>query len=323
MWRKVLGGFFYIVFCAVVLSMGSALGWIRQSPLLFKLVEGKIKGSMGIKQANPFEGQDSLTILVLGCDEDRYFGGQQIIRHQARSDMMLVAKLDFKNHRISGISIPRDTLCQVPGYHETKINAYHLLGGPDPDKANALSKEAVETLLPEIHIDRVMTLNFDTFKEIVDLMGGIDIFVPKDMDYDDTRGHLHIHLKMGRRHLDGDQAEGFVRFRHSDDDFHRTGRQRDFMLAFKDTLFKNWAVAPKVMNKAVDLTGRALNEDEIAALALFSQKVGSDNISMGLLPTVDAGNFNLRIDDNKATEALRQYHLVDDPLAQNSISTTP
>src|SRR5690349_11890698 len=77
-----------------------------------------------------------LTLLILGCDEDRQSakgsgknrkpGG--ILRHASRSDMMLVAKVDFAHRRISGISIPRDTLWQVPAYREQKINAYHYIG---------------------------------------------------------------------------------------------------------------------------------------------------------------------------------------------------
>ena len=127
--RKVFGVIFYLLFCTVVVGAGSAMGWVQQSPFLVKMLTAKVDKKLGIKQADPFEGRDSLTLLVLGCDEDRYFGGEQIIRHQARSDMMLLAKLDFKNTRITAISIPRDTLCQVPGYREQKINGYHLIGG--------------------------------------------------------------------------------------------------------------------------------------------------------------------------------------------------
>jgi len=301
-WAKLFGGLFYLTFCFVTLAAGSATGWIGKSAVL----AGIIKTKLHIPQADPFEGKDSLTLLVLGCDEDWYFGGKQLIRHKAQSDMMLVAKLDFKNNRITGLSIPRDTLCQVAGYRDQKINAYHLLGG------NNLSKEAVETLLPDVHIDRVMALNFDAFKEMVDTVGGVEVYVPKNMNYDDNRGHLHIHLKTGKQKLDGEAAEGFVRFRHTDDDFHRTDRQRDFMLAFKDSVIHHWTLLPQVSDKAEAVMGHALTPDEIASIATFASKVGSDNIQMGLLPTLDAGNFNLQVDERQLPIILHKYHLTPD-----------
>lgn len=317
LWRRILTGIFYLVLCFVFLGMGTALGWMGKSALVTNIVVGKIKNSLGIPQQNPFS-QDNLTLLVLGCDEDWYFGGEQLIRHQARSDMMLLCRLDFKNNRITGISIPRDTLVAADGHAEQKINGYHLYG-------NDSSRIAVETLLPGVHIDRVMALNFDSFKQMVDAIGGIEVYVPKNMNYDDNRGHLHIHLKAGRQHLDGDQAEGFVRFRHSDDDFHRTARQRDFVIAFKDALRKNWTELPTVANKAVELTGGALSDQEIAYIANFAEKIGSDNIQMGLLPVVDAhdDHFDLRVDESKLADTLEQYHFLDTGTSSQAVGQNP
>lgn len=307
MWKTVLGSIFYFGFLFVALTIGCAAGWIRQSPVLLELGQRRFDRMVGITPSNPFEGQDAITLLVLGCDEDWYYGGKQLIRHKARSDMMLLAKLDFKNNRITGISIPRDTLVAVPGYRMQKINGYHLQG-------NDVSKTAVETLLPGIHIDRVMALNFDAFNDMVDTVGGVDVYVPKNMNYDDFRGHLHIHLKAGKQHLDGSDAQGFVRFRHTDDDFHRTERQRDFLLSFKQAVFQHIDRLPAVTNKAVEVTDHALTTDEIAAIAEFAQKVGSDNIQMGMLPVVDAndGQFGLLLDTSKVDDVLRTYHFLDD-----------
>src|SRR5207253_927402 len=146
-------------------------------------------------------------------------------------------------NRITGVSIPRDTLAAPDGYKRQKINAFHLLGGPD------LSKAAVESLIP-VQIDRVVVLNYKAFEDMIDLVGGVDVSVPKKMDYDDVRGHLHIHLKPGPQHLGGEDAVGFVRFRHSDDDFHRQGRQKAFLLAFKNAVMHRPSALPQVAVKA-------------------------------------------------------------------------
>jgi len=59
---------FYFGFLFMALTIGCAAGWIHQSPLLAELLGNKLGGYVGIKPRNPFEGQDSITLLVLGCD---------------------------------------------------------------------------------------------------------------------------------------------------------------------------------------------------------------------------------------------------------------
>jgi len=297
--KRILGGVFYACFCAFCLFGGAIVAWLNSSAVVRTVL------LQSLRHTNPrdaFGGKDSVNLLVLGCDEDRYYGGDQIIHHQARSDMMLVAKLDFKNNRITGVSIPRDTLARPAGYKRQKINAFHLLGGPE------LSKAAVESVLP-VDIDRVVVLNYKAFDEMVDLVGGVRVDVPKQMDYDDNAGHLHIHLKPGAQVLDGKQAEDFVRFRHSDNDFMRQARQKEFLLAFKNSVMRHPGMLPQVADKAREVMGNSLSPDEIASLALFVKSVGNDNIKMGMVPTVSVGHsYALRVDANKLPKVMREFH---------------
>ena len=311
-WARILGAGFYGFVCFFVLIAAALAGWINTSPVVKTVL------MRSITHQTPEEawgGKDSVTLLILGCDEDRYYGGQQIIRHQARSDMILITKLDFKNNRITGISIPRDTLAAPAGYRREKINAFHLIGGAN------LSKTAVESLVP-VSIDKVVVLNFDAFKEMVDLVGGVQVDVPKKMDYDDNRGDLHIHLKPGPQILDGDKAEQFVRFRHTDDDFHRQARQKDFLLAFKAAVIHRPGMLMQVAEKARDVMGDALTPEEVASLALFVRSVGPNDIKMGMVPTVSAGNYNLRVDSRKLPSVLRQFNMTPGGF-QSEVSSLP
>lgn len=61
--------------------------------------------------------------------------------------------------------------------------------------------------------DRTIVLNFKAFQELIDLLGGIEVFIQKDMVYKDVRGGLDIDLKKGRHNLNGVDAMGHVRFR--------------------------------------------------------------------------------------------------------------
>lgn len=305
--RRFFGGFFYVSFCAVTLALGAAIGWINQSPIFAAMVSDRIKQAIGIKPPPPEETfhSDEMTLLVLGCDEDRYYGGKQILNEQARSDMILLCKLDFKHNRVGGIAIPRDLWVNLPEDGDRdghKINAYHAIGG------KKLAEQAVEHVTG-VEVDRTLVLNFKAFQEMVDLTGGIEVYIPKNMKYTDKAGGLYIDFKKGRQKLNGYDAMCFVRFRKSDSDFARMDRQRDFMLSFKSAVMGNPMVLPKVIEKASDMVGDGLSAPEITALSMFMQKVGNDNIKMGTLPVTEGRGTNLNLDEGKLNEALETYYL--------------
>lgn len=303
--KKVFGIFLYVVVLGFALVLGTVGGWVKQSPTLTEVI--KIKATKK-QPEDVFKTADSLTILVMGVDHQisvNKWGAKVKTTEGARSDMLLVARIDFKNDSVGAVSIPRDTLCRMRGYSRKKINAYHAIGGPD------LAASAVETLLPGVQIDRTVVLDFDAFIDIVDILGGVDIFVPKDMKWDDNWGDLHIDLKKGRQHLDGYDAMGFARFRHTDSDYERQKRQKDLMLALKQKMMANPVKANSVANKSLDLLGGAFTPEEMASLMLFMESLENDNIKMGQVPTVDVpGTYDLEIDQNSLRETLAEFNVV-------------
>lgn len=311
-WLRILLGTCWVVFASICLAAGSFMGFIGKSavlqPALVQIITNK-------KPEDVFNS-NSINMLILGCDEDRYYTppGKKpgaIIRHASRSDMMLVAKIDFLNKRISAISIPRDLLWSVPGYKTQKINGYHAIGAQEggPEGGKELAKRAAEGVTG-LHIDRVVVLNYEAFKQMVDMVGGVEVYVPRNMDYDDNRGDLHIHLKKGRQLLSGYDAMCYVRYRHGDSDFKRQDRQKDLMMAFKDRVLKQWQKSTAVADKTLDLLDRAFKPDEIAALALFGRKVGGDNIKMSMVPVVEVpGTYNLELDPQQLPEKLKELHM--------------
>jgi polyisoprenyl-teichoic acid--peptidoglycan teichoic acid transferase len=304
-----LAGLFYLLFCGMFLAVGSLAGWIAQSDLLRALA---VQGLLNKDPAEVFQQRQAVTILILGCDEDRYYGGKQILRTQARSDMMLVAKLDFENNRISGVSIPRDTLVRLPGYREQKINGYHAIGAnQSPQHGKKLAKAAVETIVP-VQIDRVLVIDYEAFQEMVDLVGGVEVFVPKRMKYTDVRGGLEMDLKPGRHLLDGYDAMCYVRYRKGDSDYERQQRQKDFLMAFKETIEKRPTLLNRAADKALAMVGGDLSADEMAALAIFAKRIGADNVRLGQVPTYEVANYNQRVDERKLPEVLREFHLLPD-----------
>lgn len=304
---------FGLVVYSVCLAAGSLMGWASRSSVLKEVATQVMQG----QTAEQVFATNTLTLLILGCDEDRYYTPRgsgkagQVIKHASRSDMMMVAKIDFRNKRITGISIPRDLRWEVPGYKPQKINAYHALGGQEggEQKARELARRAAEGVVG-VSIDRVVVLDYNAFKQMVDAIGGVEVYVPRNMDYDDNRGDLHIHLKKGMQLLDGENAMGFVRYRHGDTDFMRQDRQKDLMMAVKDRMLQKWQQTPEVVDKSIDLLGRAFKPEEIAALALFGKKLSGDNIKMGMVPTLEIpGTYDLELDADKLAAKLKELHL--------------
>lgn len=298
---RVLGYLVYGAFCASALGVGSVLGLVGQSEVATEMLKDTIQHRT---PKSAFDEAPAINLLVLGCDEDRSYGGKKILKSQARSDMILVARIDFDAQRISGVSIPRDLEVDLLGYRPMKINAFHAIGGAE------LSQRAVEEVL-DVKIDRTVVLDYKAFQEMVDMVGGVPVYIAKKMYWNDNAGDLHIDLKPGKQTLGGYDAMCFVRFRHSDSDFERQKRQKEFMVAFKDQAMKHPAMLGRLADKAVDLLGKALTPREVAALAAFSRGVPADNIKMGQIPVVEGRGTNLLVDRSELRDTLREYHFLD------------
>src|ERR1044072_7619833 len=305
--RAIAGAVFYALVCAAVFATGCLYGWGGRSPIIKKLL-------------NPFENHPSAqqafktrsqTILVLGCDQDVYFQSQFVMKHKARADMIMVARFDFEHNRITGVSIPRDTWCNLPEYPgDHRINSYYHNAPPGQEASE--TRRAVESLIG-VKIDRVLVVDYDAFTRLVDLMGGIWVNVPKQLDYDDNAGKLHIHLKPGRQLLKGYDAMCYVRYRHSnegdaDTDFQRQDRQKDFMIGFKQGVWENKFRLPESVEASKQVVGNSFTDDQIIALAMFAKRVSPKNIKLGMVPTVPEGK-GLRLESERLGPILREFGL--------------
>lgn len=152
------------------------------------------------------------------------------------TDTIMVSKYSPKNQVASLLSIPRDTFVGKDKDKASafdKINSKYYNGG-----AKLVLKEVNE--LTGLNIKYYLTVDTEALKELVDAIGGIEFDVPIDMDYDDVTQDLHIHIKKGPQKLNGEQAEGVVRFRknndyttypssYGDNDIGRMRTQREFL----------------------------------------------------------------------------------------------
>lgn len=176
--------------------------------------------------AKKVDTKKPVNILVLGVDAGDYDSKSKDC--PKRSDTMMLFRFFPETKKIYILSIPRDTKVKINGKTE-KINSANLFGGTE------LAIKTVEDLLG-VEINYYAKIDYEGFKECIDAIGGVDIVVPHNMDYDAY--DIHIHFKKGQTvHLDGTKAEEFVRWRKNNNgtgyamgDLGRESTQQEFMI---------------------------------------------------------------------------------------------
>ncbi len=240
-----------------------------------------------------------VNILVMGIDRVPGMTGNSAEVFEGRSDTMLLLRVDPKTKSVSMLSIPRDTQVEIPEIGITKINQANASGGP------ALTARVVSRHLNNVPIDRYVRVSTDAFREIVDLLGGVDVFVPTPMFYEDQTQKLRIDLAQGWQTLDGEQAEGFARFRNDAyGDIGRVQRQQALIKALRDRLTSPSVLprlpkAIRIMRKYIDTN---LSLEEMLSLIGFGLGLERDQFKMVMLP----GRFS------QADEYISSYWIMDD-----------
>lgn len=170
---------------------------------------------------NPqFDGYTN--ILVMGLDD----GADRTNTEGAKADTVLVLSLDNQSGKVRFITIPGDTWVNPPGTAKfMRMSSVYTAGG-----APLMVREVNQLLGIPIH--QYVALDLKAFAELIDALGGIDIYVESDMDYEDPEANLNIHLKKGYQHLDGSQAQQYLRYRSPElGDVGREQRQQRFVKA--------------------------------------------------------------------------------------------
>ncbi len=150
--------------------------------------------------------KDFHTFLMLGTDDGN-----------GNADTIMVGAFDLENNKISVISVPRDTLVDVQRKIK-KINSAYGMGG-----VNQLLDELKPIL--GFRPDHYIMVDIRAFVDVVDVLGGIDYYVPEDMFHEDGAGFT-IDLKEGQQLLNGHQALQLVRYRGYKDGSADLGRMR-------------------------------------------------------------------------------------------------
>lgn len=225
----------------------------------------------------PF-GPRRQNILLLGVDSN---GADSDLWVGTRTDTMILLNIDPKTKTVNAISIPRDSKVYLPnGMGIQKINAAHAIGG-----VGMTIKTVQDTL--GVHVDKYVMFHDDAVREIVKALGGVDIYVEKNMHYNDYSGKLHINLDKGMHHLTEKDAVEYLRFRHDAlGDIGRTQRQQWFLRGLLANLQKPEAIAklPKIISVAKKYIKTDMSVYEMTQYATLAKGFDMDNIEIAMLP---------------------------------------
>jgi LCP family protein required for cell wall assembly len=289
------------------------VGWLLLSLLLF-LISAQVQ-RQGVNDAADGALKDSgytltspNTILVLGSDartKSSKEPGANKIGQPSRSDTIMLMRVG--GGKSARLSIPRDTMVDIPGHGRGKINAAYAYGGP------GLATKTISQYLG-IPINHLVEVDFENFPAFIDALGGIDYkggCVVSRINGGFRNGGYTLRLHRGENHLDGKQALALARTRKNEcnpaeNDLSRARRQQKILSAIKSrltsptTFFRlplvSWQ-APKAIRS--DMAGPAL-------LGLFGSVATSGSPATRVLPGVPEGN-GLTVPDAVKQREVRRF----------------
>lgn len=272
------------------------------------------KDQMDEKKSGVFD--HPFVLLLYGIDQRE---GQS---DKGRPDTLMLALVDPDLLKVTLISIPRDSYVSIPGYREKdKINHSFPLGGVD------LTMQTIEEWL-DIDIYGHVAIDFEGFRELVDLVGGVDVYVDQTIQYDSEKDGTHIRLEKGQQLLDGKKALDFVRARldnrgarYYTSDYQRMERQQLVLkeLGGEIVSLKSLPKIFSMMSVVGNNVSTTLTPDELDFLVRKFYK-----FNMGQLDTTSVQGESLHLngvwyEEVPRSEISRIHQLVQDFIDQKSV----
>lgn len=266
------------VICAIVLAL---VGGVGAAALTFakSVINGRLMNNSVItsqvldilKDTNA--SKEPFYVLLLGTDgrpgDTSY-----------RSDSIILARVDPTKKNATLISIPRDTKVTYKG-EIMKINATHSYDGAE----GVIS--AVNELCG-VQISYYAEINFDGMKQLVDSVGGIDLYIPEGDEVDDGAAGP-VKVDSGQQHLDGEAALTFSRARHqfADGDYTRMRHQRMVMGALANKILNNMDVTkiPSLLDSLSNMLITNMSVDDIVSVITAMKGMNVDDIWSANLPS--------------------------------------
>lgn len=228
----------------------------------------------GYDLQNDSEDSDQVyTFIVAGKDVAAY-----------NTDIIMLVKFDTGKKKIDILNIPRDTMVNT-NRKVKKINASYHSGGIEKFEEDVAS-------LTGFYVNRYVIFDIKGVEEVIDAIGGIDFYVPRNMHYDDPTQNLHIHFNEGYQHLNGADVVKIARYRsgYFNGDIGRIEVQQKLLKSIAEQALKPENIL-KIPEIASIITKNMETDIELGNMIWLANKAKDMNlgdIETHLLPGVDA-----------------------------------
>ncbi len=281
-------GFYVTIRDFVAHAQLPSLPSVSLPPVSGQVPERQTNISTGGEPLPDWQKKERVNILLLGIDErDDQYGPW-------RTDTMIVLTIDPENNTAGILSIPRDLWVPIPGYSENRINTAHYTGDLKkyPGGGPALAIKTVQYNFG-ITIHYYVRVNFSGFVKAIDTIGGLDIYVEKEIDdplYPDSAyGYDPLYIPAGLQHMDGELALKYARTRHTGSDFDRLRRQQQVIMAVRDKVLRLGMLPqllpklPELLTTVGDSVQTDLQFDEMRNLIQLASKMEDEHIRTGVI----------------------------------------
>ena len=221
-WKRLLIGAVLIVFAA---AGATAVAAFHEIDKVVDALELGPELKLGHELAKTDPGKPQ-TLMILGSDRRPKNNVEGAAG--ARSDTIMLIRLDPEKEAIAIMSLPRDLKVDIPGHGTGKINMAYEYGGP------RLTVRTVKRLTG-LSVNHVINVNFRGFWRAVNAVGCVYTDIDRRY-YNALAEYTYINLQPGYQRLCGTDALQYVRFRHEDNDLVRSARQQDFLRLAKQQI---------------------------------------------------------------------------------------
>ena len=221
-WKRLLLGAVLIVFAA---AGATAVAAFHEIDKVVDALELGPELKLGHELAKTDPGKPQ-TLMILGSDRRPKNNAEGAAG--ARSDTIMLIRLNPEKEAIAIMSLPRDLKVEIPGHGTDKINMAYEYGGP------RLTLRTVKRLTG-LSVNHVINVNFRGFWRAVNAVGCVYADIDRRY-YNDLAEYTYINLQPGYQRLCGTDALQYVRFRHEDNDLVRSARQQDFLRLAKQQI---------------------------------------------------------------------------------------
>lgn len=236
-----------------------------------------------------WQNGDRVNVLVMGIDQRPVENASY-----ANTDSLILLTMNPISKTAGMMSIPRDLWVNLANHGQDRINTAMASGGA----VYAMQEVGKALGVPVHHYVRV---NFTALQKLVDLIGGIDVYVDQDINdqqYPDMNYHYDpFVISAGLHHMDGATALKYARTRHNTSDFYRMRRQQQIILAVRDRALSINALpnlaanASEIMGTMAGAVVSDLSVPEMAQLALAAKEIPAENISKAVLDENVAADY--------------------------------